>query len=190
MDRRHADGQVSYGRSQQPTQRPPRPGLQARVCAEAGQHAGSCWRHGGRRWGVGAAAEGVTWHDMAGPLQLDTKSRPACKGMHAPTAAAPCLPQSCHRRQVLPGLEPLLDLMGQIARRRGKTLSQVAINWAICQVRAGRMQAAALARHGMGEGMAWHGMVWRTMGLGVAWCSMARHGAAWHSATWTGHAMA
>lgn len=41
-----------------------------------------------------------------------------------------------HCRQVLPGLEPLLDLMGQIARRRGKTLSQVAINWAICQVRS------------------------------------------------------
>ncbi|KAI7838722.1 hypothetical protein COHA_007518 [Chlorella ohadii] len=36
-------------------------------------------------------------------------------------------------RQVLPGLAPLLDLMGQIAKRRGKTLSQVAINWAICQ---------------------------------------------------------
>ncbi len=39
-----------------------------------------------------------------------------------------------HCRQVLPGLAPLLDLMGQIAKRRGKTLSQVAINWAICQV--------------------------------------------------------
>ncbi|PRW57658.1 pyridoxal chloroplastic [Chlorella sorokiniana] len=36
-------------------------------------------------------------------------------------------------RQVLPGLAPLLDLMAQIAERRGKTPSQVAINWAICQ---------------------------------------------------------
>lgn len=53
------------------------------------------------------------------------------------SGAAICNLPSLPRRQVLPGLAPLLDLMGQIAQRRGKTLSQVAINWAICQVRRG-----------------------------------------------------
>lgn len=38
-------------------------------------------------------------------------------------------------RQVLPGLRPLLEVMGEIAARRRKTLSQVAINWCMCQVR-------------------------------------------------------
>ncbi|KAL4421934.1 hypothetical protein ABPG77_007876 [Micractinium sp. CCAP 211/92] len=36
-------------------------------------------------------------------------------------------------RQVLPGLQPLLQVMGEIAARRKKTLSQVVINWCICQ---------------------------------------------------------
>lgn len=36
-------------------------------------------------------------------------------------------------RQVLPGLDPLLTTMGEVAKHRQKTLSQVAINWAICK---------------------------------------------------------
>ncbi|EFN55619.1 hypothetical protein CHLNCDRAFT_23295 [Chlorella variabilis] len=34
---------------------------------------------------------------------------------------------------VLPGLQPLLEVMGEVAARRRKTLSQVAINWCMCQ---------------------------------------------------------
>ncbi|KAL8538124.1 hypothetical protein ACS0TY_000181 [Phlomoides rotata] len=34
-------------------------------------------------------------------------------------------------RQILPGLEPLLDSLKEIARKRRKTISQVAINWCI-----------------------------------------------------------
>ena len=65
-----------------------------------------------------------------------------------PSPPAPLLPQPC--RQVLPGLAPLLDLMGQIARRRGKSLSQVAVNWCICQVGAlPRVRVAAAAMHGL-----------------------------------------
>ena len=36
--------------------------------------------------------------------------------------------------QILPGAQPLLGLLREIAQRRGKTMSQVAINWCICQV--------------------------------------------------------
>ncbi|PSC73909.1 pyridoxal chloroplastic [Micractinium conductrix] len=36
-------------------------------------------------------------------------------------------------KQVLPGLQPLLQVMGEIAARRRKTMSQVAINWCMCQ---------------------------------------------------------
>ncbi|KAK1326844.1 hypothetical protein QJS10_CPA01g02509 [Acorus calamus] len=36
-------------------------------------------------------------------------------------------------RQILPGLEPLLSSLGEIAQRRGKTIPQVAINWCICK---------------------------------------------------------
>lgn len=79
------------------------------------------------RWGEGwvkprrasgKVPHGMAWHGMPS----------FC------SSAAICNLPSLPRRQVLPGLEPLLDLMGQIAQRRGKTLSQVAINWAICQV--------------------------------------------------------
>lgn len=35
-------------------------------------------------------------------------------------------------RQILPGLDPLLSSLKGIAVRRGKTMSQVAINWCIC----------------------------------------------------------
>ncbi|ONK72714.1 uncharacterized protein A4U43_C04F22370 [Asparagus officinalis] len=36
-------------------------------------------------------------------------------------------------RQILPGLDPLLSTLKGIAVRRGKTMSQVAINWCICK---------------------------------------------------------
>lgn len=50
-------------------------------------------------------------------------------------ASLPSGPRGLVFRQVLPGLEPLLRVMGEIAARRRKTLSQVAINWCMCQVR-------------------------------------------------------
>jgi len=36
-------------------------------------------------------------------------------------------------RQLLPGIRPLLDCLQEVAQSRNKTLSQVAINWCICQ---------------------------------------------------------
>uniref|UniRef100_A0A1D1XQX5 Putative oxidoreductase At1g06690, chloroplastic n=1 Tax=Anthurium amnicola TaxID=1678845 RepID=A0A1D1XQX5_9ARAE len=36
-------------------------------------------------------------------------------------------------RQILPGLDPLLRSLRDIAKMRGKTVSQVAINWCICK---------------------------------------------------------
>ena len=36
-------------------------------------------------------------------------------------------------RQLLPGIQPLLACLGEVARSRNKTLSQVAINWCICK---------------------------------------------------------
>ncbi|WP_265266532.1 aldo/keto reductase [Spirulina subsalsa] len=36
-------------------------------------------------------------------------------------------------RQLLPGIQPLLDTLGAIAQHRGKTMAQVALNWCICQ---------------------------------------------------------
>jgi pyridoxine 4-dehydrogenase len=36
-------------------------------------------------------------------------------------------------RQLLPGMQPLLACLGEVARSRNKTLSQVAINWCICK---------------------------------------------------------
>lgn len=36
-------------------------------------------------------------------------------------------------RQILPGLEPLLQTLNVIAQKRGKSVSQVAINWCICK---------------------------------------------------------
>ncbi|XP_027156299.1 pyridoxal reductase, chloroplastic-like [Coffea eugenioides] len=36
-------------------------------------------------------------------------------------------------RQILPGLEPLLSSLKEIAEKRRKTMSQVAINWCICK---------------------------------------------------------
>ena len=85
----------------------------------------------------------------------------------APTAAPPCRPAFRRCRQVLPGLAPLLDLMGQIAQRRGKTLSQVAINWAICQVRMQCPEWRCWSWGGMEQhGMSWHGTAWHSMAVG------------------------
>jgi len=36
-------------------------------------------------------------------------------------------------KQILPGITPLLGLLGEIAATRGKTISQVAINWCMCK---------------------------------------------------------
>lgn len=48
-------------------------------------------------------------------------------------SSLPSGPRGLVFRQVLPGLQPLLEVMGEIAARRRKTLSQVAINWCMCQ---------------------------------------------------------
>ncbi|XP_011625167.1 pyridoxal reductase, chloroplastic isoform X2 [Amborella trichopoda] len=42
-------------------------------------------------------------------------------------------PRALLFRQILPGLEPLLRSLGEIADKRGKTIPQVAINWCICK---------------------------------------------------------
>lgn len=57
-------------------------------------------------------------------------------------ASLPGGPRGLLFRRVLPGLAPLLDLMRQIAAARNKTLSQVAVNWCICQVTAGAQRRA------------------------------------------------
>lgn len=36
-------------------------------------------------------------------------------------------------RQILPGLEPLLNSLKEIAQKRRKSIPQVAINWCICK---------------------------------------------------------
>ena len=89
---------------------------------------------------------------------------PLCLVQHACHPSARWLPRC---RQVLPGLAPLLDLMGQIAKRRGKTLSQVAINWAICQVGSAETVTVWVFK-GRVRPMEAH---WgRTFALGV-WCT-------------------
>ncbi|KAK8444731.1 hypothetical protein SEVIR_9G190800v4 [Setaria viridis] len=42
-------------------------------------------------------------------------------------------PRSVLFRQILPGLESLLSCLRRIAEKKGKTMSQVAINWCICR---------------------------------------------------------
>lgn len=42
-------------------------------------------------------------------------------------------PRALLFRQILPGLEPLLSALREIAQTRRKTIPQVAINWCICQ---------------------------------------------------------
>lgn len=38
-------------------------------------------------------------------------------------------PRAVLFRQLLPGIQPLTEVLGAIAEERGKTTSQVAINW-------------------------------------------------------------
>lgn len=45
----------------------------------------------------------------------------------------PSGPRGLLFRQILPGLDPLLNSLKGIATRRGKSMSQVAINWCICK---------------------------------------------------------
>ncbi|KAL6641314.1 hypothetical protein ACP70R_019495 [Stipagrostis hirtigluma subsp. patula] len=45
----------------------------------------------------------------------------------------PSGPRSVLFRQILPGLESLLSCLRKIAEKKGKTMSQVAINWCICK---------------------------------------------------------
>ncbi|KAK9804266.1 hypothetical protein WJX72_004018 [[Myrmecia] bisecta] len=47
--------------------------------------------------------------------------------------AYPPGPRGLLFRQILPGARPLLELMQEMASRRGKTVAQVAVNWCICQ---------------------------------------------------------
>ncbi|OWM79667.1 hypothetical protein CDL15_Pgr023079 [Punica granatum] len=45
----------------------------------------------------------------------------------------PSGPRALLFRQILPGLKPLLSSLEEIARRRQKTIPQVALNWCICK---------------------------------------------------------
>ena len=36
-------------------------------------------------------------------------------------------------KEILPGLQPLLGTLREVAARRGKTVPQVAINWCMCK---------------------------------------------------------
>lgn len=49
------------------------------------------------------------------------------------TSRLPRGPRRVLFKQILPGLEPLLISLREIANKRGKTVSQVAINWCICK---------------------------------------------------------
>lgn len=42
-------------------------------------------------------------------------------------------PRSALFRQILPGAQPLLQVMQEVAAARGKTVAQVGINWCMCQ---------------------------------------------------------
>lgn len=53
-------------------------------------------------------------------------------GKYAPSKL-PSGPRGLLFRQILPGLQPLLTSLQEIAGRRNKTVSQVAINWCICK---------------------------------------------------------
>ncbi|XP_074380586.1 pyridoxal reductase, chloroplastic isoform X3 [Apium graveolens] len=47
------------------------------------------------------------------------------------SSSLPSGPRSLLFKQIIPGLEPLLNSLGKIAQRRRKTIPQVAINWCI-----------------------------------------------------------
>ncbi|KAK4796120.1 hypothetical protein SAY86_028446 [Trapa natans] len=53
-------------------------------------------------------------------------------GKYTPTSL-PNGPRALLFRQILPGLKPLLSSLDEIARRRRKTIPQVALNWCICK---------------------------------------------------------
>ncbi|KAK2390809.1 putative aldo-keto reductase [Trifolium repens] len=53
-------------------------------------------------------------------------------GKYSPTKL-PTGPRGLLFKQILPGLEPLLSSLRDIANKRRKTVSQVAINWCICK---------------------------------------------------------
>ncbi|KAH0690092.1 hypothetical protein KY289_017450 [Solanum tuberosum] len=53
-------------------------------------------------------------------------------GKYTPSNLPPG-PRGLLFRQILPGLEPLLTSLREIAQRRRKTIPQVAINWCICK---------------------------------------------------------
>lgn len=52
-------------------------------------------------------------------------------GKYTPSNLPPG-PRGLLFRQILPGLEPLLTSLREIAQRRQKTIPQIAINWCIC----------------------------------------------------------
>lgn len=47
--------------------------------------------------------------------------------------SVPAGPRGVLFRQLAPGLAPLLDTLREVSRARGKSVSQVAINWVMCQ---------------------------------------------------------
>lgn len=53
-------------------------------------------------------------------------------GKYSPTNL-PKGPRGVLFGQILPGLEPLVKVLNLISERRGKTMSQVALNWCICK---------------------------------------------------------
>ncbi|KAL2550827.1 Pyridoxal reductase [Forsythia ovata] len=53
-------------------------------------------------------------------------------GKYSPSSL-PSGPRGLLFRQILPGLEPLLNSLKEIAQKRRKTIPQVAINWCICK---------------------------------------------------------
>ncbi|KAI5069432.1 hypothetical protein GOP47_0015733 [Adiantum capillus-veneris] len=48
-------------------------------------------------------------------------------------ASLPKGPRGALFQRILPGLEPLLKVLTSISKQRGKTMSQVALNWCICK---------------------------------------------------------
>ncbi|CAN0922700.1 Pyridoxal reductase, chloroplastic [Linum grandiflorum] len=49
------------------------------------------------------------------------------------SSSLPQGPRGLLFRQILPGLDPLLNVLTEIAQKRNKTIPQVAINWCICK---------------------------------------------------------
>ncbi|CAN1250983.1 Pyridoxal reductase, chloroplastic [Linum perenne] len=49
------------------------------------------------------------------------------------SSSLPSGPRGLLFRQILPGLDPLLKVLTEIAQKRNKTIPQVAINWCICK---------------------------------------------------------